>query len=85
MAEVPADSISPPREMSKGEFSLRILRGEVDGPPLQMVFANAALLFHLAGRSESLKECYAMAEEVFRSGQVAEKVAEVSEALTVPV
>ena len=83
LEEVPAESISPPREMSKGEFSLRILRGEVDGPPLQMVFANAALLFRLAGRSDSLKECYAIAEEVFRDGQVFNKVAEVSEALTV--
>ncbi len=83
LEEVPAESISPPDGMSKGEFSLRILRGEVDGPPLQMVFANAALLFRLAGRSDSLKECYAIAEEVFRDGQVFNKVAEVSEALTV--
>ncbi len=85
LEDVPAESVSPPHGMSKGTFSLKILQGEQDGPPLQMVLANAALLFHLAGRSDSLKECYAMAEEVFRSGQVAEKVAEVSEALTVPV
>ena len=85
LKEVPAESISPPDGVSKGEFSFRILRGEVEGPPLQMVLANAALLFRLAGRSESFRECYAMAEETFRSGRVFDKVAEVSEALMVPV
>lgn len=84
LEEVPAELVSPPCGMSKGEFSLKILRGEVDGPPLRMVFANAALLFRLAERSDSLEECCAMAEEVFRSGRVTEKIAEVSEALTVP-
>jgi len=57
-------TISPPHGMSKGDFSLGILRGEITGPPLEMVFANAALLFYLAGRSQNLRECYAMAEAV---------------------
>ncbi len=52
----------------KGNFSLKILKGEIDGPPLYMVLANAALLFYLAGCSKSWKELYMMAEEVFRSG-----------------
>ena len=82
---VPAESISPPRGMSKGTFSMEILNGKRGGASLQMVFANAALLFLLAGESNSLRECYAIAEEVFRDGKVAEKATEVSEALSVLV
>lgn len=61
-------AVSPPRGMSKGDFSLGILRGEIAGAPLEMVLANAALLFYLAERSQDLKECYTMAEVVHRSG-----------------
>jgi anthranilate phosphoribosyltransferase len=56
----------------KGEFSLRILKGEISGPALEMVLANAALLFYLAGRSKDLKECYKMAKEIHQSGKVYE-------------
>ena len=65
--------VSPPRGMSKGDFSLGILRGEISGAPLEMVLANSALLFHLAERSQNLKECYEMAESVHRSGKAYEK------------
>ncbi|MFH1162180.1 MAG: hypothetical protein V1696_02805 [Candidatus Jorgensenbacteria bacterium] len=81
---VPPESISPPSGMSKGTFSLKILQGEIDGAPLQMVFANAALLFRLAGRVASLREGYRLAEEIFRSGRVTEKVEAVRDALQVP-
>jgi anthranilate phosphoribosyltransferase len=44
-----------------------------------MVFANAAILFYLAGRATDLKECYAMAEETYRSGAVRRKVAAIQQ------
>lgn len=68
-----ATTISPPYGMSKGEFSLGILKGEIGGPPLQMVLANAAILFYLADRSQDLKKCYAMAEAVHHKGAAYEK------------
>lgn len=71
---VPSAAISPPRGMSKGDFSLGILRGEITGPPLEMVLANAAILFYLAERSQDLKECYAMARAVHQKGGAYEKM-----------
>lgn len=65
--------ITPPTNMSKGDFSLGILREENHGPARRMVLANAALLFYLDGRSESLSECYQIAESVFQGGRVYEK------------
>ena len=65
---VSSTAVSPPKGMSKGDFSLNILRGKIAGPPLQMVLANAALLFYLAECSQDLKDCYAMAEAVHRNG-----------------
>ncbi len=73
LTAVSAEAISPPSGMSKGEFSLGILKGEISGPPLQMVLANAAILFYLADRSQDLKECYKMAEAVHRKGAAYEK------------
>lgn len=64
---VPLEAIVP--QGDKGEFSLKILKGEISGPPLQMVLANAAILFYLAEKSQDLKECYKMAEEIHRSGK----------------
>ncbi len=78
---VAPDQISPPSGMSKGEFSLAILKGEISGPPLQMVLANAALLFYLAGRSQYLKECYTMAEAVHHQGLAHQKALAVSKRL----
>lgn len=71
---VKVSEISPPVWMSKGEFSLKILKGEIKGPPLSMILANAELLFYLAEKSTDLKECYAMAEEMQSSGKAYEKV-----------
>lgn len=66
---------------NKGEFSLGILRGDITGPPLQMVLANAAILFYLAGKSRELKKCYKMAEEVHMSGKAYETMLDVRKAL----
>lgn len=74
-------TISPPPGMSKGEFSLKILKGEIDGPPLEMVLANAAFLFYLAGRSQDLKECYLLAEAVHKSGAAYDKIIAIRERL----
>ncbi len=73
--------VSPPRGMSKGDFSLGILRGEVVGAPLEMVLANAALLFYLAERSQDLGECYVMAKAVHESGGAHNKMVAVRERL----
>jgi len=71
---VPVETISPPSGMSKGDFSLGILRGEIGGFPLDMVLANSALLFYLAGHSECLKECTRMARDIFKQGLVLNKI-----------
>lgn len=71
---VSPETISPPEGMSKGEFSLGILMGDITGPALQMVIANAALLFYLANKSQDLTECYDMAKTIHDSGIVYEKV-----------
>lgn len=75
----PADvsAINPPRGMSKGMFSLGILKGEIAGPPLDMVLANAALIFYLDGRSQNLQECTEMAREVHAKGYDYAKMLEV--------
>lgn len=67
-------AVSPPRGVSKGDFSLGILLGKIVGAPLEMVLANAALLFYLAERSQDLKECYEMAEIVHQDGEAYEKM-----------
>lgn len=75
------EEVSPPRGMSKGDFSLGILKGKITGAPLEMVLANAALLFYLAKRSQDLRECYTMAKAVHQSGGAHEKVVAVRERL----
>ncbi|MFH0969239.1 MAG: hypothetical protein V1804_01900 [Patescibacteria group bacterium] len=59
---------------SKGEYSMKILKGEVNGSRVKIVLANAALLLKLAGVSEDLKKCYKIAEEIFQSGKAYEKM-----------
>lgn len=80
LTSVPVESIMPRGD--KGKFSLGILKGEIDGPPREMVLANAAILFYLAGRSINLKECYKMAKEVFLSGKAYETMLTVKEILS---
>jgi anthranilate phosphoribosyltransferase len=74
ISPVSVESISPPEKMSKGDFSLNILHRKIGGAPLQMVLANASLLFVLAGHAFSYLAGYKMAEEVFASGDVIKKV-----------
>ncbi|MDP1818144.1 MAG: hypothetical protein Q8K92_27070 [Leadbetterella sp.] len=76
---VPVESITP--KENKGEFSLKILKGEISGAPLQMILANAAILFYLAGKSKDFKECYEMAEEIHRSGKAYETMLAVQKML----
>ncbi len=73
--------VSPPRGTSKGDFSLGILRGEITGAPLEMVLANAALLFYLAERSQDLRKCYVMAEAVHQNGGAHDKMIAVRQRL----
>ncbi|MBU4511820.1 hypothetical protein KKD19_01055 [Patescibacteria group bacterium] len=63
---IPVEAVSPIG--NKGEYSLKILKGEIDGPGLKFVLANAAILFYLAGRAADLGECYKLAEQTFRGG-----------------
>ena len=74
-------SVSPPKNMSKGEFSLKILSGEITGPPLQMVLSNVALLFYLTEASDDLKECYEIAEQIQSSGKAYQKMLDVRNAI----
>lgn len=75
---VPVSAISP--RGNKGQFSLGILKGEIGGPPLQMVLANAALLFYLDGHSKDLRACYTHAEMVFADGGAFETMKKVQSA-----
>lgn len=79
LTPAPPDSISPPPGMSKGDFSLGILRGEITGYPLQMALANAALLYLLGEHSSDLRECYGIAADVQRSGKALAKAQAVRE------
>lgn len=81
---VPVESISPPAGMSKGAFSLDILNRKIKGAPLQMVLANASLLFILADRAANYREGYRLAKEVFESGVVAAKVDRLREIIPSP-
>lgn len=81
---VSPESISPPKGLTKGEFSVQLLnRAHRGNEAYQMIFANAALLFRLAGEVTSFRDGYAVAEFVFQSGLVAKKPRRVSEVLDV--
>ncbi|TAN58739.1 hypothetical protein EPN15_00150 [Patescibacteria group bacterium] len=78
---VTPESVSPPNGISKGEFSLKILKGEISGPPLEMILANAALLFYLAEYSRDLKKCYTIAKTIHESGDAYKKMLAVKKRL----
>jgi len=61
----PEEAVNPIGD--KGEYSLKILQGEFNGSRLNLILANAAILFYLAEKSADLKKCYKMAEETFHS------------------
>ena len=69
-------SIAP--QGKKGDFSMALLNGEVKGAPLEIVLANAALIFHL-NNGITLREGYEEAREVVESGAHREKAAELKE------
>lgn len=77
--EADVSQISPPSGASKGTFSLAILKGEIEGPPLDMVLANAALIFYVAGYSEDLRECTEAARQIHAKGLDYAKMLEVRE------
>jgi len=81
IAPIPVESVSPPAGMSKGQFSLAIAELRAPKAPTQMVLANAAILFYLAGKSSDLKQCYLLAEEILMSGKTRERIAQVREML----
>ena len=78
---IPVEFISPPKGMSKGKFSLAILKREAPRCSMQMVIANATLLFYLAEKSANFKECYLLAEEILMSGRAHERMIEVRKML----
>lgn len=81
LKSTPFDSVSPSADLNKGDFSLAILKGKITGESAQMIAANAALLFYLAEKSQDLKECYCMAEEILLSGKAYEKMLAVKKIL----
>ncbi|KKU22129.1 MAG: Anthranilate phosphoribosyltransferase [Candidatus Nomurabacteria bacterium GW2011_GWA1_46_11] len=80
---IPYEDVSPPSGMSKGAFSLGILDGDIKGAPMEMVLANAALLFYLADRAQDMRECYALAEAVHQDGAAKRTALAVRERLPV--
>ncbi len=82
---VSPEDISPPKGMSKGDFSLAILKGEHQGGALKMVLANAAMLFYLAGVSKDLTLCYDMASLAYHDGNPYSKMLSVRESMPVGV
>ena len=81
IAPISPEYVSPPTGKSKGEFSLSIVRRQVPKPTIQMVAANAALLFLLADRSTDLKDCYRQAENILLSGQALQRMNDVGRML----
>lgn len=66
---VPFDSLSIPKGIKKGDYSLAILRGEIDGPTVDLVYANAALLLQLADPTLDLRTHVQTARELIESGR----------------
>lgn len=77
LESVAVEAISPPAGMKKGDFSIAILDGDIKGPALDMILANAALLFML-GQHLSPRQAYEAARDTFASGDVAKVISEVA-------
>lgn len=67
ISPVPQVAITP--DMNKGQYSLRLLKGENTGPALSLILANAALIFVLADKVPALRDGFQMAKEVFETGR----------------
>lgn len=63
------DNLRVPSGQTKGSYSMAILRGEVEGPAVDFICANAALLFHLADPSLDLRTCAQNARKHLSSGK----------------
>jgi anthranilate phosphoribosyltransferase len=61
--------VSPPSGMSKGDFSLAILTGEIEHPAEKMVCANAAMVLKLNQPDIDLWKAYQTALDILKSGQ----------------
>lgn len=81
LGPISVEAVSPPIGMTKGQFSMSILKREAPTPCLQMAIANAALLFWLAEKSACLKECYLMAQDILMSGKAFDRMIEVRKML----
>jgi len=79
--EVPPAMVSP--RGNKGQFSLKLLKGECEEPEIRTIIANAAVLFYLTGYSKDLKKCYRVAEEVYQSGRALEIMQKVQAAIPI--
>ena len=77
---VAAEAISPPIGVPKEQFSLDILHGETSGPALEMVLANAALLFMLDQRLTPIR-AYEAARDTYLTGGVPKLVSRLSDEL----
>lgn len=80
IAPIPVKFVSPPKGMSKGQFSMAILKGKAPRQSMQMAMANAALLFGLAEKGDT-RECYLLAEEILMSGKAYKRMVQVREFL----
>ena len=78
---IPVEAVSPPPGMTKGQFSMSILEVNAPTPVIDMVLANAALLFYLADKSSDLKQCYLMAKDILMSGKAHERMLQVKNML----
>jgi len=76
--EASVADISPPENVSKGNFSMQILCGERGGSVLDMICANAALLFYLNNPTLSWVKAYQAAYDTFLTGKVPEMKDEVA-------
>lgn len=76
---IPARAVQP--DGNKGEYSLKLLMGEVNGERMNMVLANAALLYYVAGRVRTFPEGYEMAKATFESGRPLETMRAVAKML----
>ena len=77
---IPVEFVAPPKGMSKGQFSMAILKREAPLQSMQMAIANAALLFHLAEKGD-FRKCYLLAEEILMSGKAYARMLEVRKML----
>lgn len=60
-------SIMP--DVNKGQYSMQILEGKSNGAALDLICANAAIIFFLAGTVQNLRDGFSAAKRIFASGR----------------